>query len=739
MLRLRKYLKPYIFPMILAVLLLFVQGMCDLNLPNLMSDIVNTGIQRSGIEHSAPEAISADGLNMLKLYTSTQNAAVLDKAYTLVDKNSKDYNDLRTKYINLDEVGSIYVLTDTTDIDRLDDIVSRAGLAVILTAKDIMSAYGGNNTSAMSNFSDSDIDIRQLYAAASMPFFIAKAPDGIKEAQEADSTISSQIGASMAKQYYQELGADMSAVQTNYIFKVGFYMILVTLAGVAASILVSLIASKVSAGAAKAMRSDVFRKIESFSNAEFDRFSTASLITRTTNDITQMQNIINMSIRMIFFAPIMGIGGAILAASTTLSMSWIIIGAIVLLLALMLIVFVVAMPKFKLMQKMIDRLNLVTRESLSGILVIRAFGTEAYEEERFDKANKDLTSVNLFVNRVMTYLMPVMMLIMNGVSMLVVWVGAHQIEQAEMQVGDMMAFIQYSMMIIMSFLMIAVIFIIIPRASVSAVRIADVLECENSINDPEDPVSLENIRGEVRFENVSYRYIGAESDVLSGISFTAKPGETTAIIGTTGSGKSTLINLIPRFYDVTSGKITIDGTDIRSVTQHDLREKIGLVPQKGTLFSGTVASNLRYGKEDASEIDIKAAADTAQASEFIDSKPEKYESSISQGGTNVSGGQKQRLAIARALVKKAPVYIFDDSFSALDFKTDAALRKALKKYTGDSTVIIVAQRISTIMHAENILVLDGGKIVGRGTHNELLKTCEQYREIAVSQNSDREV
>lgn len=739
MLRLRKYLKPYIFPIILAVMLLFCQGMSDLYLPNLMSDIVNTGIQRSGIEHSAPEAVSSEGMNMILTFMKEDQRKIVEDSYILIDKNSSEFKQYQEKYSYLDDSHNIYVMKDNADTEKLDDVISRSELAVMLTAQGVMSAMNINMNADNSSLSD-DVDVSKIYAFASMPNIENFSQQYIEEAAKADPMISEQIGTVMAKLFYKELGVDVAEIQNSYILHIGLLMVLVTIGGVIATILVSFIASKISAGVARTLRSDIFRKVEQFSNEEFDKFSTASLITRTTNDITQIQNIINMGLRMICYAPIMGIGGAILAASTTMSMSWIIIAAIGVLLVVMLVVFVVAMPKFKIMQKMIDRLNLVTRESLSGLLVIRAFGTERYEEERFDKANKDLTSVNLFVNRVMTFLMPVMMLIMNGVSMLVVWVGAHQIEQAEMQVGDMMAFIQYAMMIIMSFLMIAMMFIIIPRASVSAVRIADVLECDISIKDPKNPVSLkEKVRGEVKFDNVSFRYKGAKSDVLRNISFTAKPGETTAFIGTTGSGKTTLVNLIPRFYDVTGGKITLDGIDVRDLTQHDLREQIGLVPQKGMLFSGDIASNLRYGRNDASDDEIKKAAETAQAGEFIESKPDQYESPISQGGTNVSGGQKQRLAIARALVKKAPAYIFDDSFSALDFKTDAALRKALKKYTGDSAVIIVAQRISTIMYAENILVLDEGRIVGRGTHNELLKNCEAYREIAVSQNITQEV
>jgi len=544
----------------------------------------------------------------------------------------------------------------------------------------------------------------------------------------------------MTKLFYKEVGIDMGLYQFNYIAKIGVYMLLITLAGGIFAILVSLIASKVAAGVAKDLRRDLFQKVESFSNREFDSFSTASLITRTTNDITQIQMFVVMAIRLICFAPIMGIGGMIMALQQGVSLSWIILLAIVLLIIVMVVICIVALPKFKSIQKMVDKLNLVTRESLTGMMVIRAFGTQKNEEERFDKANKDLTSVNLFVNRVMVILMPIITLIMNGVTLLIVWVGAHQIEAAQIQIGDMMAFMQYGMIIIMAFLMISMMFIMIPRASVSASRIAEVLESELSIKDSKNPKSLgENSKGEISFNNVSFKYGNAEDNVIENISFTAKPGQTTAFIGSTGSGKSTLVNLIPRFYDVTAGSITFDGIDIRDITQHELRSKIGFVPQKGVLFSGDIASNLRYGKRDASDSEIAEAAKVAQAEDFINSKLEKYESPIAQGGTNVSGGQKQRLCIARALAKKAPVYIFDDSFSALDFKTDAALRKALKKYTGDSTVLIVAQRISTIMDAEQIIVLDEGKMVGKGTHKELMQSCPTYREIASSQLNEEEL
>lgn len=525
----------------------------------------------------------------------------------------------------------------------------------------------------------------------------------------------------------------------NFILKTGGTMLLISLGGVIAAILVGLIASKVGAGVARTLRKHVFEKVSYFSNAEFDKFSTASLITRTTNDITQVQNLVTMMIRMMFYAPIMGVGGIILALSKDVSMSWIIILAVVILVGLIVTISIIVLPRFKKVQSLIDKLNLIVRENLSGMLVIRAFNTQKFEEKRFDDANKDLMKVNLFVNRVMTFMMPAMMLLMNIISVLVIWVGSHRVGEGQLQVGDMMAFMQYTMQIIMSFLFISMMFIMIPRASVSGKRVAEVLETELTIVDKNNALPVEKAIGVVEFKNVSFSYPGAEEPVLHDISFVAKPGETTAFIGATGSGKSTLINLVPRFYDVTAGSILLDGQEIRNLSQHDLREQIGYVPQKGILFSGTIASNLSYGKRDMSKEELLEAATIAQAKEFIDLKPEGIESGIAQGGTNVSGGQKQRLSIARALAKKPQIYIFDDSFSALDFKTDAKLRAELKKNVADATVLLVAQRISTIMHAEQIIVLDEGHVVGKGTHQELLKTCEVYKEIALSQLSKEEL
>jgi ATP-binding cassette subfamily B protein len=549
-----------------------------------------------------------------------------------------------------------------------------------------------------------------------------------------------QMAVGAVKAEYTALGVDTGQLQTNYIIHTGVLMLLVSLLSITCTVVVGFLSAKTAAVSARDIRKDVFQKVESFSNTEFDKFSTASLITRSTNDVTQIQMVVIMVMRMVFYAPIIGVGGVIRALGKSSSMWWIIAVAVVTLLGLILVVFSIALPKFKIIQSLIDRLNLVTRENLSGMMVIRAFNRQGFEENRFDQANKDLTSNSLFINRIMVIMMPLMMLIMNGLSLLIIWVGAHQVAQSTMQVGDMMAFLQYTMQIVFAFLMLSMMFIILPRASVSGGRIADVLETEPTIKDPQDPRQFnEPFAGTIEFRKVCFRYPGALEDVLHDITFTSKPGQTTAFLGSTGSGKSTIVNLIPRFHDVTEGAIYVDGTDIRAVTQHDLRDKIGYIPQKGMLFSGTIESNLLYADENAGNNTLKEAADISQASEFIFSNPEGMAAEISQGGSNVSGGQKQRLSIARALVKKAPIYIFDDSFSALDFKTDAALRKSLKEKTGSSTVLIVTQRVSTIKNAEQIIVLDEGRIVGKGTHRELMENCEIYRDIALSQLSMEEL
>ena len=554
-----------------------------------------------------------------------------------------------------------------------------------------------------------------------------------------DSMIA-QAAAGYIKDAYTHIGIDTDQIETTYILRTGAKMLALAFLGMAASILVGLLASRVGAGVGRRLRENVFRKVVGFSNAEFDKFSTASLITRSTNDIQQIQLLLVMILRMVLYAPIMAIGGIWKVFHTNVGMSWIIGLAVAVIIVIVGFLFLVVMPKFKLIQNQVDKLNLVSREILTGLSVIRAFGTQKHEEERFDDANKALTKTNLFVNRAMTFMMPLMMFVMNSIAVLIVWVGGHSINDGAMQVGDMMAFIQYTMQIIMAFLMICMISVMLPRAAVSAGRVDEVLTSETLIHDPGNPSHIpEEGKGKVVFDHVSFRYPGAEEDVLHDISFTAEPGKTTAFIGSTGCGKSTLVNLIPRFYDVTDGKITIDGKDIRNVSQHELREKLGYVPQKAVLFSGDIASNILYGNPEGSEAEMTEAATIAQATEFIEQKKKKYKSTISQGGSNVSGGQKQRLSIARAIAKHPDVYIFDDSFSALDYKTDATLRAKLKEKTSESTVMIVAQRISTILHADQIIVLDDGQIVGKGTHKELLKTCEAYYQIASSQLSEKEL
>ena len=564
--------------------------------------------------------------------------------------------------------------------------------------------------------------------------------DAIAAAAATPESMLSQTAAVFTKGFYMQLGADTDAMQTSYIFRTGGKMLLMALLLAVCAISVGFCGSRMGAGIARDLRRDIFAKVTSFTNNEYDKFGTASLITRSTNDVTQVQGLVTMGLRIMCYAPIIGIGGTIMALSKSVSMAWVIALAVVLILGLICTISAIAMPRFKIMQQLVDKLNLVSRENLSGMMVIRAFATQDFEEKRFDKANKDLADNNLFVFRAMATMMPVMMLVMNGVSLLIVWVGGHQIADSAMQVGDMMAFIQYTMQIIMSFLMISMMFVMVPRASVSAGRIADVLASESSVQDAPQPRHLpEKVKGLVQFNDVSFHYEGADENVLEHVTFTARPGETTAFIGSTGSGKSTLINLIPRFYDVSAGSVTVDGVDVRDIPQHELRDAIGYVPQKGVLFSGDISSNLRYGGEDADADVLRRADEAAQATEFIDELPDGFETAISQGGTNVSGGQRQRLSIARALVKKAPVYIFDDTFSALDFKTDAKLRKALKGYTEGATVLIVAQRVSTIMHAEQIVVLDEGRVMGIGTHRELLASCKTYREIAESQLSKEEL
>lgn len=756
-----KYAASYWKAMIAIVLILVVQAYCDLSLPAYTSDIVNVGIQQGGIEDEVPRQIATEEMEKLLLFVSEDdqqtvmdaytedNTSYKKEAYVLKDSVAEEENTME----NLKDILQIPMMmtsgiesgSDTTKQmeDKLKEQMSQGMAQSMPQGADRTMPEGmpqGESqveSQAVSLDDMSMFDLLKMLPAEQRATMVEKIEEQMSEMPD---TILDQAAVSFCRSAYKDLGMDMDQTQIHYLLKTGGQMAALALLGMAASIMVAFLASRVGASAGRDLRSGVFHKVVGFSNNEFNHFSTASLITRSTNDIQQIQMLIVMLLRMVLYAPILAIGGVLQVMKTNVSMSWIIGLAVIIIAFVVLLLFLVVMPKFKVLQNLVDKLNLVTREILTGLPVIRAFSTEKHEEERFDDANRTLTKTNLFVNRAMTFMMPVMMLVMNGVSVLIVWTGAHGISDGQMQVGDMMAFIQYTMQIIMGFLMLCMISIMLPRAAVAADRVEEVLKSETMIHDPKQEKHFpEDGKGVLTFDHVSFRYPGADEDVLEDITFTAKPGETTAIIGSTGSGKSTLVNLIPRFYDVTSGDIMLDGVDIREVKQHELREKLGYVPQKGVLFSGDIASNIMFGNSHGSDDEMIEAAEIAQATEFIDTKPEKYKSPISQGGSNVSGGQKQRLSIARAIAKHPQVFIFDDSFSALDYKTDVTLRRALAEKTSGSTVLIVAQRISTILHAEQIIVLDEGKVAGKGTHAELLKNCPVYREIAESQLSRKEL
>ncbi len=742
--QLAKYLKPYLPQVVLAVALLFVQANCDLALPDYMSEIVNVGIQQGGIETAVPQAIRQSEMNRLVIFLGAADQSWLLGHFTLVDSQSPDYAAEIQTYPGLAKE-PVYVLNkvDPADMAKLNLMMGKALLAV--SGIEQMLA---DPTKAAAMGQSLGFDLSNLPPGTNVFALLGNLPEAQrtqiagaisqKLAAQGGSMVT-QAAVQVIQREYSALGLDTSRLQIGYMLRIGSLMLLITLLSVACTILVGFLASRVAAGLARDLRRAVFTQVESFSSVEFDRFSTASLITRSTNDITQIQTVTVMVMRMVFYAPLIGVGGILRAIGKSPSMWWIIALAVVVLLTINLGVFYVTQPRFRIIQNLIDRLNRVAREDLTGMMVIRAFNMQPFEEQRFDAVNKDLTGNLLFVNRVMVVMSPMMMMLMNGLSLLIVWVGGHEVAQSSMQVGDMIAFMQYAMQIVSAFMMLTIMFMVLPRAAISAGRIAEVLEAQPTILDPASRTFGAAFQGVIEFRHVCFRYPGADEDALSDLTFTAQPGQTTAIIGATGSGKSTTVNLIPRFYDVTGGAIYVDGVDIRNVTQHDLRDKIGYVPQKSTLFSGTVESNLRYADEEASDATVRQAVDVAQASEFVFARPEGLEGDIAQGGMNVSGGQKQRLSIARALVKQAPIYIFDDSFSALDFRTDAALRRALKEHTGGSTLFVVTQRISTIKTAEQIIVLNQGRIAGKGTHGQLMETCEIYRDIALSQLSEEEL
>ena len=753
---------PYWKAVIIIIALLFVQAWCDLSLPAYTSDIIDVGIQNNGVEHVVPEKMTADEFDTAQFIMTDKETNTWkdiyekkDDLYELKDLSNKELNDI-------DEELTIPLIMNyqmrAMEVDTFKETIAKqmgkdVSAFADMSVEDIGAMMHVDLKSFKQEKEDDDgnkvkvdcVDVRPIFA--NMLASGAMDKDQILSMRDTMEDTIDTMGSSLVKSMGiayavaadKDAGVNADKIQKSYLLSAGLKMVGMALLMGLVTVLVGFFASRIGAGIGMNLRDGVFKRVVGFSNAEMDRFSTASLITRSTNDIQQIQMVSVLLLRMVAYAPILGIGGVLKVMQTGAGMGWIIVLAILVILGYVMVLMSVTMPKFKLMQKLVDNINLVSREILTGLSVIRAFGREKKEEERFDGANKELTKTMLFTNRVTTFMMPGMMMIMNVLTVGIVWVGAHKIDAGTMQVGAMTAFITYAMMIVMSFLMLTMMSIMLPRAAVAAERIDEVIHTESSIQDPKAPEELTVHDGVVRFEHVNFRYPGAEEDVLHDIDFVAEPGKTTAIIGSTGCGKSTLVNLIPRLYDVTGGQITLDGKDIRNITMADLREEIGFVPQKGVLFSGTIASNLRFGKDDASDEQIKKAAEIAQATEFIEAKDDKYDSSIAQGGSNVSGGQKQRLAIARAIAKDPKIFIFDDSFSALDLKTDAALRKALAENVKDSTVIIVAQRISTILHAEQILVLDDGRIVGKGTHEELLKNCSVYQEIAKSQLSASEL
>ncbi len=753
---------PYWKAVIIIIALLFVQAWCDLSLPAYTSDIIDVGIQNNGVGHVVPEKMTADEFDTAQFIMTDKETNTWkdiyekkDDLYELKDLSNKELNDI-------DEELTIPLIMNyqirAMEVDTFKETIAKqmgkdVSAFADMSVEDIGAMMHVDLKSFKQEKEDDDgnkvkvdcVDVRPIFA--NMLASGAMDKDQILSMRDTMEDTIDTMGSSLVKSMGiayavaadKDAGVNADKIQKSYLLSAGLKMVGMALLMGLVTVLVGFFASRIGAGIGMNLRDGVFKRVVGFSNAEMDRFSTASLITRSTNDIQQIQMVSVLLLRMVAYAPILGIGGVLKVMQTGAGMGWIIVLAILVILGYVMVLMSVTMPKFKLMQKLVDNINLVSREILTGLSVIRAFGREKKEEERFDGANKELTKTMLFTNRVMTFMMPGMMMIMNVLTVGIVWVGAHKIDAGTMQVGAMTAFITYAMMIVMSFLMLTMMSIMLPRAAVAAERIDEVIHTESSIQDPKAPEELTVHDGVVRFEHVNFRYPGAEEDVLHDIDFVAEPGKTTAIIGSTGCGKSTLVNLIPRLYDVTGGQITLDGKDIRNITMADLREEIGFVPQKGVLFSGTIASNLRFGKDDASDEQIKKAAEIAQATEFIEAKDDKYDSSIAQGGSNVSGGQKQRLAIARAIAKDPKIFIFDDSFSALDLKTDAALRKALAENVKDSTVIIVAQRISTILHAEQILVLDDGRIVGKGTHEELLKNCSVYQEIAKSQLSASEL